>query len=395
MMAKNRRKNLFKQFFESEKSGGLTLIFFTILSLILANSSFGESYIHFWEKGLGPMNLEHWVNDVLMSIFFLLIGLELKREFKVGELSSLKNASLPIVSALGGMLVPALFFVIFNISKPTINGFGIPMATDIAFALGILSLLGNRVPLSLKVFLTALAVIDDLGAVLVIAIFYTKTILWTYLLISIGIFSLLLLLNKLKVTNLLVYIPLGIAMWYFMHFSGVHSTIAGVLFAFALPSYQKNGKTSPSEILQKMLHFPVPFIILPIFALANTAIVISADWQASLTAPVGLGILVGLILGKPVGIFLFSFIAVKLKFASLPGRVKWLQLIGVGMLAGIGFTMSIFVTLLAFDNSKTIDQGKFCILVSSLFAALIGLLWLNFSLSRKRNQEKTVSVTEE
>ncbi len=258
------------------------------------------------------------------------------------------------------------------------------MATDIAFALGILSLLGSRVPLSLKVFLTALAVIDDLGAILVIAVFYSKTILWIYLGIALALFLLMLALNKLKVTSLLIYLPIGIGMWYFMHHSGVHATIAGVLFAFALPSYDLTGKISPSETLQKTLHYPVPYVILPLFALANTAIVVSSDWQNSLTTDVGLGIIIGLALGKPIGIFLFSFLAVKLKFAAKPKGSSWIQLIGVGVLGGIGFTMSIFVTLLAFNDPVTIGQGKFCILISSLIAAFIGLVWLHFSLPKAR-----------
>uniref|UniRef100_UPI00404B934E Na+/H+ antiporter NhaA n=1 Tax=Fluviicola sp. TaxID=1917219 RepID=UPI00404B934E len=212
-------KKVFKDFFESEKSGGLTLIFFTVISLILTNSSFQNEYIAIWEKPFAGMSLEHWINDALMAIFFLLIGLELKREFQIGELSSIKKAALPLVSAAGGMLVPALIYLIFNYNETTINGFGIPMATDIAFALGILSLLGNRVPLSLKIFLTALAVIDDLGAIMVIALFYTKTIIWLNLLASLGLFGLLLLFNKLKIKSLLVYIPVGIVMWYFMHYS--------------------------------------------------------------------------------------------------------------------------------------------------------------------------------
>jgi len=387
-MAKRDGNRLFKQFFESEKSGGLTLIFFTILSLILANSSFGESYIHFWESDLGPMKMEHWVNDALMAIFFLLIGLELKHEFKDGELSSVKKASLPIFSALGGMVVPAIFFAIFNIGKSSINGFGIPMATDIAFALGILSLLGSRVPLSLKVFLTALAVIDDLGAILVIAIFYTKTIFWINLGISLGLFGLTLVLNKLRVVNLFIYLPIGIAMWYFMHHSGVHATIAGVLFAFALPSFHKQNKINPSEVLQKWLHFPVPFIILPIFALANTAVIISSDWQHSIASPVGLGILFGLILGKPVGIFLFSFLAIKLKLADKPKSSKWSHIWGIGMLGGIGFTMSIFVTILAFDSPEMISSAKFCTLICSGVAALSGVIWLRFSLRERKKLSK-------
>ena len=378
------KRRIFKAFFQSEKSGGLTLIFFTAVSLMLANSNWGENYIRFWETSIGGMRLEHWINDALMAIFFLLIGLELKREFKDGELSSLKNASLPVISALGGMLVPAFFFILFNIGKSGISGFGIPMATDIAFALGVLSLLGSRVPTSLKVFLTALAVIDDLGAILVIAIFYSKTIFWLNLIIAIGLFGLMLLLNKLRVVSLMIYVPIGIAMWYFMHHSGVHATIAGVLFAFALPSYEKKSRKNPSEILQKMLHYPVPFVILPLFALANTAIPVSSGWEKSFTSDVGLGIITGLVLGKPIGIFLFSFLAIQLKLATQPKYSNWIQLAGVGILGGIGFTMSIFVTLLAFDHPETISQGKFCILISSLTAALIGLTWLHFSLPKRR-----------
>jgi len=377
------RNNLFKKFFESEKSGGLTLIFFTLLSLVLANTEFSSEYVRFWQNDLGPMTIEHWVNDVLMSIFFLLIGLELKREFKEGELSSWRNASLPIFSALGGMIIPALIFIGFNYYQPTINGFGIPMATDIAFALGILSLLGNRVPLSLKIFLTALAVIDDLGAVLVIAIFYTSTIFWLYLGLAIAVFGLMLLLNKLKVVSLLIYLPLGVLMWYFMHHSGVHSTIAGVLFAFALPSDDMKGKTDPSERLQRALHIPVPYIILPIFALANTAIPFLFGLNNSFVESVGAGVLIGLVIGKPLGIFLFAFVAVKLKLSTLPNKVNWLKLIGAGILGGIGFTMSIFVTILAFEDEQTINKTKIFVLISSLAASLAGLIWLHLSLPRK------------
>jgi NhaA family Na+:H+ antiporter len=318
------------------------------------------------------MKIEHWVNDVLMSIFFLLIGLELKREFKEGELSSWKNASLPIFSALGGMIVPALIFIGFNFYQGTITGFGIPMATDIAFALGILSLLGNRVPLSLKIFLTALAVIDDLGAVLVIAIFYTSTIVWLYLGLAVAIFGLMLVLNKLKVVSLLLYLPLGILMWYFMHHSGVHSTIAGVLFAFALPSEDVEDRTDPSELLQKALHIPVPYIILPVFALANTAIPFTSGLDNSFVETVGAGVFAGLVLGKPLGIFLFAFAAVKLKLSSLPNKVNWTKLIGVGILGGIGFTMSIFVTMLAFEDEQMINKTK-----------IIGLIWLRLTLKKK------------
>jgi NhaA family Na+:H+ antiporter len=377
-------KKIFVDFFESEKSGGLTLIFFTVISLILANSAFQETYLGFWENKFGGLTLEHWVNDALMAIFFLLIGLELKREFQIGELSSLKKAALPIFSALGGMLVPALFYLFYNFQQATANGFGIPMATDIAFALGVLSLLGKRVPLALKVFLTALAVIDDLGAILVIALFYTKTIIWSNLAASLGLFVLLLVFNKLKVKSLLIYIPVGIIMWYFMHHSGIHATITGVLLAFALPTKPTKKLASPAEITQRFLHFPVPFVILPLFALVNTAISINDDWLTSLTSPASQGIAVGLVIGKTLGIFLFSWLAIKIGFAEKPTGVNWNQLFGVGILGGIGFTMSIFVTLLAFDSPTLINNGKLAILFSSLVAGLIGYTWLSFSLKDKK-----------
>jgi NhaA family Na+:H+ antiporter len=377
-------KKIFVDFFESEKSGGLTLIFFTVISLILANSAFQETYLGFWENKFGGLTLEHWVNDALMAIFFLLIGLELKREFQIGELSSLKKAALPIFSALGGMLVPALIYLFYNFQQTTANGFGIPMATDIAFALGVLSLLGKRVPLALKVFLTALAVIDDLGAILVIALFYTKTIIWSNLAASLGLFVLLLVFNKLKVKSLLIYIPIGIIMWYFMHHSGIHATITGVLLAFALPTKPTKKQASPAEITQRFLHFPVPFVILPLFALVNTAISINDDWLTSLTSPASQGIAVGLVIGKTLGIFLFSWLAIKVGFAEKPTGVNWNQLFGVGILGGIGFTMSIFVTLLAFDSPTLINNGKLAILFSSLVAGLIGYTWLSFSLKDKK-----------
>ncbi len=377
-------KKVFKDFFESEKSGGLTLIFFTIISLVLTNSTYQNEYIAIWEKSFAGMSLEHWINDALMAIFFLLIGLELKREFQIGELSSIKKAALPLVSAAGGMLVPALIYLLFNYNQPTSNGFGIPMATDIAFALGILSLLGNRVPLSLKIFLTALAVIDDLGAIMVIALFYTKTIIWLNLLASFGLFGLLLLFNKLKIKSLLVYITVGIVMWYFMHHSGIHATITGVLLAFAIPTKPSKKLASPAEITQRFLHYPVPFLILPLFALANTAIIIDDNWLESLSFPASQGIAFGLIIGKPLGILLFTWLAVQLTIAEKPTGVTWNQLLGVGALGGIGFTMSIFVTLLAFDSATVINHGKFAILISSLIAGLIGFIWLFISLKTKK-----------
>jgi NhaA family Na+:H+ antiporter len=297
---------LFRDFFESEKAGGLILIACTAVSLILANSGFAETYAHFWHTNLGGESLEYWINDGLMAIFFLLIGLELERESYDGELSNIKNALLPIFGAIGGMLVPALLYLAFNWGTPGQPGAGIPMATDIAFALGILSLLGNKVPASLKVFLTALAVIDDLGAILVIAIFYTKTLFWTNLLIALGIFVVLLALNRLKVRNLIPYLLGGVVMWYFMLNSGVHATITGVLLAFAIP-FGNGDEKSTSYLLQHFLHKPVAFFILPVFALANTAISVSGNIGDILAQPYSIGIAAGLVIGKPLGIFLLVF----------------------------------------------------------------------------------------
>lgn len=382
-----RATNLFKEFFNSEKAGGLILIACTLLSILVANSVFGTDYHHFWQIRLGVHNIEHWVNDGLMTIFFLLIGLELEREVYKGELSQIKNALLPIFAALGGMLLPAGFYLLFNYGAPTQSGAGIPMATDIAFALGILSLLGNRVPTSLKVFLTALAVIDDLGAILVIAIFYTKTLIWMNLFIAFGIFGLLIVLNKLKIKNLIPYLIGGVVMWYFMLHSGVHATITGVLLAFTIP-FGKGDQKSSSSILQHFLHKPVAFVILPVFALVNTAISISGDFGHTLTQNYSLGIMLGLIVGKPLGIFFFSFLAVKLGLCRLPSDLNWKSIFGVGLLGGIGFTMSIFITLLAFDNEAIISNAKLIILLSSLIAGTMGFLSLKLSLVKRTKQRR-------
>ena len=376
---------LFKDFFNSEKAGGLTLIGCTILSLIIANSSIGEAYQHFWQSQFAGHSIEHWVNDGLMTIFFLLIGLELEREIYKGELSNFKDALFPIFGALGGIIIPAGFFMLFNFGTATQSGAGIPMATDIAFALGILSLLGNRVPTSLKVFLTALAVIDDLGAILIIAIFYTKTLVWTNLFIALGIFALLLVFNRLKIRNLIPYLIGGVAMWYFMLNSGVHATITGVLLAFAIP-FSNGDEKSTSYILQHFLHKPVAFIILPIFALANTAIILSGDIGQTLTQNYSVGIAVGLIVGKPLGIFLLTFLAVTIGLCKIPHDLNWKSIIAVGFLGGIGFTMSIFITLLAFDNQSIINNAKFVILISSLIAGLIGFISLKLTLKQAPNK---------
>lgn len=377
---------LFKEFFQSEKSGGLILILCTLLSLSISNSTWSTQYLQFWETPFAGHSIGHWINDGLMTIFFLLIGLELEREIYKGELSNIKNALLPIFGAIGGIILPAGIFLLFNYGTATQSGAGIPMATDIAFALGVLSLLGNRVPLSLKVFLTALAVIDDLGAILIIAVFYTKALFWTNLLIAFGIFVILLILNRLKVNTLILYLPGGIAMWYFMLNSGVHATITGVLLAFAIP-FGNGGEKSGSYILQHILHNPVAFIILPVFALANTAILFQGSLIETLKEPNSLGIALGLIAGKPLGIFLLTFLAVKLGACQLPAELNWNAIAGAGLLAGIGFTMSIFITLLAFDNETIINNSKLVILLSSLTAGLGGLITLRLTLKKNPGQE--------
>jgi len=376
---------LFIEFFESEKAGGVLLICCTAFSLLLANSFLQNNYIQVWDIQIGEHSWAHWINDGLMSIFFLLIGLELEREVNIGELSSFKNASLPIFAALGGMLVPAGLFLLFNFGTATQAGAGIPMATDIAFAIGILSLLGNRVPASLKVLLTALAVIDDLGAIIVIAIFYTSALAFTNLFLALGIFGLLLILNRLKVHNLIPYLVGGLGMWYFMQQSGVHPTITGVLLAFAIP-FGDGGEKSPSFILQHWLHKPVAFFILPLFALSNTCISIDSSWQTGLTEANSIGIFAGLLVGKTLGIFLFSFITVSLGLCALPEDLRWKQVIGVGLLGGIGFTMSIFITLLAFDNPELIIQSKIAILIASFVAGTLGYLWLRTTLKKQTTE---------
>lgn len=374
-----RLTTLFKDFFENEKTGGLILIVCTVLSLAITNSGYGAGYHHFWQTQLQGHAIEHWVNDGLMTIFFLLIGLELEREVYKGELSKVRDALFPVFGAVGGMIVPAAFFLLLNLGTSTQSGAGIPMATDIAFALGILSLLGNRVPVSLKVFLTALAVIDDLGAIIVIAVFYTKTLLWTNLLIASGIFAVLLLFNRMKINNLIPYLVGGTVMWYFMLHSGVHATITGVLVAFAIP-FGSGDRKSISYRLQQFLHKPVAFIILPIFALANTAIDVSGNLTQTLTENYSLGIAMGLVAGKPIGIFLSTYLVVTLGLCKLPIGLNWKIIFGVGILAGIGFTMSIFVTLLAYDNETIINNSKLVILLSSLTAAIMGFITLSLIL---------------
>lgn len=373
---------LFKDFFKSEKTGGFILILCTALSLTLSNSGFGPAYMSFWETDFQGHSITHWINDGLMAIFFLLIGLELEREVYKGELSNLKNALFPAVSAIGGVIVPALIFLIYNYGTPTQSGAGIPMATDIAFAIGMLALLGKSVPASLKVFLTALAVIDDLCAILIIAFFYTDTISGIYLGLSLGIFGLLLIMNRLKVVFLPVYLIGGFFMWYFMLHSGIHATISGVLLAFAIP-FGNGEENSVSYKLQHILHKPVAFIIVPLFALANTCIVLGYQWHSVLSEKLSIGVISGLVAGKPIGILAFSSIAVALNICVLPVGLKWKHIAGVSLLAGIGFTMSIFITLLAFNENALVNTGKISIMIASVFSAIIGIVVLKFVLRRK------------
>ncbi len=366
---------LFNDFFHSEKSAGLLLLGLTIASMLVANSSFSDTYLAIWNKPLGSHTTAQWINDGLMAIFFLLIGLELEREIYAGELKNWRTALLPATGALGGIIVPAAIFMMFNYGTPTQDGVGIPMATDIAFALAVLSILGNRIPTSLKIFLTALAVIDDLCAIIVIAVFYTQTIVLLNLFVALGIFGILLALNRAKVHAIWVYLVGGVVMWYFMLNSGVHATITGVLLAFALP-FGDGSEQSPSYKLQHFLHKPVAFIILPIFAIANTAITIPPNWHADLFNVSGLGIILGLVVGKPLGIMIFSSIAVFMKWCTVPEDLDWKHLLGAGMLAGIGFTMSIFITLLAFDDPELITGAKIATLTASIFASVAGVIWL-------------------
>lgn len=369
----------FKEFFESSKAGGIILILCTLVSLAIANSPAGEGYLGFWHQYVAGLSIEHWVNDALMAIFFLLIGLELERELYNGELSDLRNAMLPMAAAVGGIAVPALIHFSLNGGTPTQPGVGIPMATDIAFALGVLALLGNRVPASLKIFLTALAVMDDLGAIIVIALFYTKELSFLYLLGAMAVFVALLAMNRvLRVMSLLPYLVGGALMWFLMLKSGVHATIAGVLLAFAIPySAKEDDVKSPSHRLEHALHKPVTFLILPIFALANTGIVIGAGWATELLSANSLGIITGLVVGKPVGIVLFSFAAVALGLCRLPLDLSWRHVLGAGLLGGIGFTMSIFITNLAFEGApEVINASKMAILLASLVAGVAGFVWL-------------------
>jgi Na+:H+ antiporter, NhaA family len=369
----------FRDFFASKSAGGILLLVCVMISLVIANTAAGPRFEALLATEAGPRTstfslrypLLLWINDGLMAVFFLLVGLEIKRELLQGELSSVKRASLPVIAAVGGMVVPALIFSIFNLRTPTAPGWGIPMATDIAFAIAIISLLGNKVPLSLKVFLTALAIVDDLGAIVVIAIFYSGGIQANYLGYAFATLLLPVIFNRLGVRNIFAYILPGLFMWYFIHHSGIHATIAGVLTAFTIPA-NATGTASPLEKLEHVLNKPVNFIIMPLFALANTNIRFEAAMLTGLWSNMGLGIFFGLVAGKPLGIFGMSWLAVRLRIGSMPLHATWKQLFSLGILGGIGFTMSIFVAMLSYGEASRQAEAKFVILVSSVTAALLG-----------------------
>ncbi len=372
----------FKWFFKLEAASGLVLLISAVIALIISNSNFSslyfetlQSYLFIGINNIGlKMSLHHWINDALMAVFFFFVTLEIKREFILGELSSPKQALLPIIAAIGGMLVPALIYIYINFGNgDTINGWAIPSATDIAFSLGVLSLLGSRVPISLKVFLTALAIIDDLGAIIIIAFFYTGDLSIQYLSLLLLTFIALLILNKSGVKKFLPYLILGLILWFFTYQSGVHATISGVLLATVIPHRKKNEEYSLLTKIEHNISSYVAFGIMPLFALANAGVSLDGINLESLLSPVPLGIVLGLFVGKQIGVFLFSIIAIKLKIAQMPNNANWMSFYGVGILTGIGFTMSLFIGNLAFvENIEYIDGVKIGVLAGSLLSTLIG-----------------------
>ncbi len=421
----------FKEFLHSNTIGGFLLILSAIIAIVWANSSFSSTYFSIWESyltiGIGDFSLSksllHWINDGLMVIFFFFVGLEIKRELLVGELSSFSKAALPIIAAIGGMVIPAMFYLALNWNTEYVRGWGIPVATDIAFAIGVLAMLGKRVPIAMKVFLTALAIVDDIGAVLIIAIFYTSELSTISLLYGTVIFIVLIIINAFGIKKPVIFIILGIFLWFAFLKSGVHATVAGVLFAMTIPVKSKMRKSefldktkpyfeelqlkndknedkvfvkneqdifghigelsvdvqSPLYRIEHILAKYVAFLIMPIFALANAGVVIDAESLASAFGSVSIGIFLGLTIGKQIGIFSFSYLAVKLGWASLPAKVTWKQIYGVSMLCGIGFTMSLFISMLAFDSPSAIVQSKIGIFSASIIAGLMGYFWIRFT----------------
>ncbi len=381
---------VFKNFVKSNNFGGILLFLCVILSLIVANSPLSNALQNILDTTLGYENesihlkysVSLWINDGFMALFFLLVGLEIKREIVEGELSSPKKALLPILCAIGGAIVPAFIFLLFNNGTETVSGWAIPMATDIAFALAVISLLDKRIPISLKIFLAALAIVDDLIAILVIAFFYSSGIQLGYLGYAALAMLVLIAMNRFKVKNPYLYLIPGIFIWYFVHHSGIHATIAGVMVAMTLPT-NDTAVESPLERLEHALIKPVNFFIIPLFAFANTNITWQPEMVHGLTAPLGLGIFFGLFFGKPIGILLISWLCTRLGIASLPEGSTWMHIIGVGMLAGIGFTMSIFISILSFKEPLFVSEAKISVLLTSIIAGTIGYLVLKANSNKK------------
>lgn len=398
MRNKNHKKifNPLLYFFKNESASGLILLTCAIIAIIIANSRFAEAYEHIlhtyitigYKKFSLSMSLLHWINDGLMAIFFFVVGMEIKRELVIGELKSIKRTILPISAAIGGMIVPAVIYAIFNFNTPTITGWGIPMATDIAFALGILSLVGKKAPKGIVVFLTALAIVDDLGAIIVIAIFYTNQISWTALAIGLIIFSALILANKLKVKYVSVFAIGGILLWICFYKSGIHATVAGVLLGMTLP-LGKNVSQSKTSMLSRFEHALTPwssFVVMPIFAFANSGVTLDIKSASTLiSTPVSLGIILGLFIGKQIGVFGISYILVKLKIAKLPSQVTKRHLYGASVLAGIGFTMSLFVSSLSFTDETVLSTAKMSIMIASVLAAAFGTIIFKFIKPKNEN----------
>lgn len=364
------------EFIHDSRAMGIAIVSATVLSLVITNTGWGTDYLSFWNTSFDtghylPHSLLHWINDGLMALFFFLAGMEIKRELMIGELSSLKKSIMPVMGALGGMVVPALLFSILNSGTVYSNGWGVPMATDIAFSLGIASLLGKRVPVALKIFLTALAIIDDLGAIVAIAAFYTNEIHLIYLFIGTGIMILLSVWNYLKLPFGIWNFAAGIALWFCFFNSGVHATVAGVLFAFTIPMNRLSD-------IEHAIHNYVNFLIVPLFVLANTAILIPAGITQQLNTTLSLGIMLGLVIGKPTGILLFCWLTVQLKFGELTKGLNWKHMTGLGLLAGIGFTMSIFIALLAFSDPTIQDISKMAVMLATLLAIILSFVWFKF-----------------
>lgn len=390
-MGTNINLNVFKDFVKSNNFGGILLFLCVILSLAVANSPLSQPLQDLLDTVIGFENetvhlnysVSMWINDGLMAIFFLLVGLEIKREIVEGELSSPKKAIMPILCAIGGALVPAAIFFALNSGAETAAGWAIPMATDIAFALAVISLLDKRVPVSLKIFLAALAIVDDLIAILVIAFFYSSGIELAYIGFAAAFMAVLILMNRFNVKNPYLYLIPGVFVWYFIHHSGIHATIAGVMVAMTLPTNDTSVE-SPLERLEHALVKPVNFLIIPIFAFANTNITLQLEMLHGLTSPLGLGIFFGLLVGKPVGIFITSWICNRLGMGTLPEGSSWTHIIGVGLLAGIGFTMSIFISILSFNNPLFVSEAKLSVLLTSVVAGTAGYLLLKSNSKKSR-----------